>query len=68
MDKVDYVSVQCYVPFDDERSVVICDAPIAGAQSCPYPFESIFVHGDGLAVPFMTNLCVRFGILKECKI
>ena len=54
VDKVDYVSVQRYVPispFDDERSVAISDAPIAGKQSCSYPFESIFIHGDGLAVP-----------------
>ena len=54
VDKVDYVSVQRYVPispFDDERSIAISDAPIAGKQSCSYPFESIFIHGDGLAVP-----------------
>ncbi|MDY3113687.1 MAG: radical SAM protein [Helicobacter sp.] len=54
VDKVDYVSVQRYVPispFDDERSVAIADAPIVGKQSCSYPFESLFIHGDGLVVP-----------------
>ena len=54
VDKVDYVAVQRYVPispFDDERSYAISDAPISGKQSCSYPFESIFIHGDGLAVP-----------------
>ncbi|EOJ0447058.1 radical SAM/SPASM domain-containing protein [Campylobacter jejuni] len=54
VDKVDYVSVQRYVPispFDDERSIAISDAPIAGKQCCSYPFESLFIHGDGLVVP-----------------
>ncbi|TKX28874.1 radical SAM/SPASM domain-containing protein [Campylobacter aviculae] len=54
VDKADYVAVQRYVPispFDDERSVAISDSPIAGKQSCSYPFESLFIHGDGLVVP-----------------
>ena len=54
VDKVDYVAVQRYVPispFDDERSYAISDAPISGKQSCSYPFESLFIHGDGLVVP-----------------
>lgn len=54
VDKVDYVAVQRYVPispFDDERSYALSDAPISGKQSCSYPFESLFIHGDGLVVP-----------------
>lgn len=54
VDKVDYVSIQRYVPispFDDERSYAISDSPIEGKQSCSYPFESLFIHGDGLVVP-----------------
>lgn len=50
----DYISVQRYVPispFEDERSVAISSAPISGKQTCSYPFESLFMHGNGLVVP-----------------
>lgn len=54
VDKVDYISIQRYVPissFDDERSYAIEEAPIRGKQKCSYPFESLFIHGDGTVVP-----------------
>ena len=54
VDKVDYVAVQRYVPissYDDERAYAIEEAPIRGKQSCSYPFESLFIHGDGTVVP-----------------
>ncbi|MCV3482454.1 radical SAM/SPASM domain-containing protein [Campylobacter sp. CNRCH_2014_0184h] len=54
VDKVDYVSIQRYVPispFDDDRSLAISESPISGKQKCSYPFESLFIHGDGLVVP-----------------
>jgi radical SAM protein with 4Fe4S-binding SPASM domain len=53
-DKVDYVSVQRYIPispFNDERSHAISEAPIQGEQKCSYPWESLFIHGDGTVVP-----------------
>lgn len=53
-DKVDYVSVQRYVPispFNDERSHAIEQAPVKGDQNCSYPWESLFIHGDGTVVP-----------------
>jgi radical SAM protein with 4Fe4S-binding SPASM domain len=53
-DKVDYVAVQRYVPispFNDERSHAISEAPIKGEQTCAYPWESLFIHGDGTVVP-----------------
>lgn len=54
VDRVDYVGVQRYVPispFDDARGRAISEAPQRGEQSCSYPFESLFVHGDGTVVP-----------------
>jgi radical SAM protein with 4Fe4S-binding SPASM domain len=54
VDKVDYVSVQRYVPispFNDERSHALKMAPTAGKQRCSYTYESLFVHGDGTVVP-----------------
>jgi MoaA/NifB/PqqE/SkfB family radical SAM enzyme len=54
VDKVDYVAVQRYVPispFNDDRSRPIKEAPVRGTQKCSYPFESLFIHGDGTAVP-----------------
>lgn len=54
VNKVDYVSVQRYVPispFNDERSHAISEAPVRGEQKCSYPFESLFIHGDGTVVP-----------------
>lgn len=54
VNRVDYVSVQRYVPispFDDERSHAIDTVPIRGEQKCSYPFESLFIHGDGTVVP-----------------
>ncbi|EAI3906342.1 radical SAM protein [Campylobacter lari] len=54
VDKADYVSIQRYVPispFDDDRSLAISESPISGKQRCSYPFESLFIHGDGLVVP-----------------
>jgi radical SAM additional 4Fe4S-binding domain len=54
VDRVDYVAVQRYVPispFNDERSQAISAAPTRGTQRCSYPFESLFIHGDGTVVP-----------------
>lgn len=55
VDKVDYVSVQRYIPIspfeNDERGQAITEAPTRGEQRCSYPFESLFVHGDGTVVP-----------------
>jgi radical SAM protein with 4Fe4S-binding SPASM domain len=54
VDKVDYVSVQRYVPispFNDDRSHAIGLAPTHGEQHCSYTYESLFVHGDGTVVP-----------------
>jgi len=54
VNKVDYISVQRYVPispFDDEWSHAIEESPVGGKQNCSYPWESLFVHGDGLVVP-----------------
>ncbi len=55
VDKVDYVSVQRYVPIspfeNDARAHAIREAPIRGEQRCSYPYESLFVHGDGTVVP-----------------
>jgi radical SAM protein with 4Fe4S-binding SPASM domain len=54
VDKVDYVSVQRYVPispFNDERSHAISLAPTKGKQQCSYTYESLFIHGDGTVVP-----------------
>lgn len=53
--KVDYVSIQRYVPIstrdDDRLAHAIDDAPVDGEQKCSYPWESLFVHGDGVVVP-----------------
>lgn len=54
VDKADYVAVQRYVPispFNDERSHAIKEAPTRGDQKCAYPYESLFIHGDGTVVP-----------------
>jgi radical SAM protein with 4Fe4S-binding SPASM domain len=54
VDKADYVSVQRYVPispFDDAWGHAIAEAPVRGEQQCSYPWESLFVHGDGTVVP-----------------
>ena len=55
VNKVDYVSVQRYVPIspfeNDARSHAIAEAPTRGEQRCSYPYESLFVHGDGTVVP-----------------
>lgn len=54
VNKVDYVSVQRYVPispYDDKRAYAIEEAPIRGKQKCSYPYESLFIHGDGTVVP-----------------
>lgn len=54
-DIADYVSVQRYVPIsmnmEDKLSRAIDKAPTAGKQNCSYPWESLFVHGDGVVVP-----------------
>jgi len=51
----DYVSIQRYVPIsinpDDKLSRPIDKAPTSGRQNCSYPWESLFVHGDGVVVP-----------------
>jgi radical SAM protein with 4Fe4S-binding SPASM domain len=52
--KVEYVAVQRYVPIstqNDELSHAIKEAPTKGKQTCSYPWESLFVHGDGIVVP-----------------
>lgn len=53
-EKADYVSFQRYVPisiYDDELSRAKKEAPVSGKQNCSYPWESLFVHGDGVVVP-----------------
>ena len=48
------MAVQRYVPisiYEDERAHAIQEAPIRGKQKCSYPFESLFIHGDGTVVP-----------------
>ncbi|CUU71670.1 heme biosynthesis protein [Campylobacter hyointestinalis] len=65
VDKVDYVAIQRYVPispFGDERSVAIPEAPIDGKQSCSYPFESLFIHGDGLVVPCASHAAKHIAV------
>jgi radical SAM protein with 4Fe4S-binding SPASM domain len=53
--KVDYVSIQRYVPISIKKSDKLArampEAPVRGAQKCSYPWESLFVHGDGAVVP-----------------
>jgi radical SAM protein with 4Fe4S-binding SPASM domain len=54
IDKVEYVAVQRYVPIstqEDKLAHAIEEAPIKGEQACSYPWESLFVHGDGAVVP-----------------
>jgi radical SAM protein with 4Fe4S-binding SPASM domain len=51
----DYVSIQRYVPIsinpEDKLYSAIDKAPTEGKQNCAYPWESLFVHGDGVVVP-----------------
>jgi radical SAM protein with 4Fe4S-binding SPASM domain len=56
--KVDYVAIQRYVPispFDqeenDSRAHATSFSPKEGKQKCSYTWESLFIHGDGLALP-----------------
>lgn len=53
--KADYVSIQRYVPIstndNDRLAHAMSDAPVDGEQKCSYPWESLFVHGDGVVVP-----------------
>lgn len=58
LQKVDYVAIQRYVPispFDEDESDEWAHAkemsPIQGGQKCSYPYESLFIHGDGLVLP-----------------
>jgi radical SAM protein with 4Fe4S-binding SPASM domain len=65
VDKVDYVSVQRYVPispFNDERSVALKIAPTKGKQRCSYTHESLFVHGDGTVVPCAAHRARRISV------
>jgi radical SAM protein with 4Fe4S-binding SPASM domain len=53
-EKADYVSFQRYVPIsihNDNLGRAIQEVPIVGEQKCSYPWESLFVHGDGVVVP-----------------
>jgi len=53
-EKADYVSFQRYVPIsvhNDDLSRLKKEAPVEGKQYCSYPWESLFVHGDGVVVP-----------------
>lgn len=53
-EKVDYVSFQRYVPIsthDDDLSHAKKENPTNGVRMCSYPWESLFVHGDGVVVP-----------------
>jgi len=51
----DYVSIQRFVPIsmnlEDDLAHAIEKAPAGGKQNCSYPWESLFVHGDGVVVP-----------------
>jgi radical SAM protein with 4Fe4S-binding SPASM domain len=65
VDKVDYISVQRYVPispFNDERSRALNIAPIKGKKNCSYTYESLFVHGDGTVVPCAAHLARHISV------
>ncbi len=57
--KVEYVAVQRYVPIspfnqeedDDARAQAKSISPKDGKQKCSYAWESVFIHGDGTALP-----------------
>jgi len=54
-EKADYISFQRYVPIsihdEDDLSRAKKEVPVEGGRRCSYPWESLFVHGDGVVVP-----------------
>ncbi|MDR2817348.1 MAG: SPASM domain-containing protein [Oscillospiraceae bacterium] len=57
LPKVDYVAIQRFVPIspfeedDDIRARAKNVQPKEGTQRCSYPYESVFIHGDGTVLP-----------------